>query len=511
MPAEIQQKLEEIKALRAQRERQQGLGRPIISTQFKDQRVVAVGNRLFTSPKWRTFHDFLLDYIKDVLGQEWGAAEQAKALTERHPIMQWIASIGSAQQEFTKDEVKSASITGAVSAYLGLAYNLYLLAHNVAIQERLIARLKDPGTFWGAYYETFVASVFIKAGFELEFENEDDRTRTHCEFTATRRETKKRYSVEAKSRNFQAGLAHVGQNRIPRLRVWRQVSGALHKLADHTRIVFVDLSSPTAIHVQEILPLLKAGQHELRLSENQKVRGETAPQAYVFLTSDPHHLALNNAGIGRGIVAEGFRMPDFKEGAQFASVGQLVESRDRHADMHHLLESLRTHHEIPATFDGQMPEFAFGEEIPRLLIGHTYLVPTDNGEVPGVLEDAVVLEKERKAWCVFHCPSIDKRVICTNPLTEKEFAAYQRHPETFFGQVKKQWHSNGDPLKLYDFFMFAYKDPNHETLLKQLDGAADLEQLRALPVDELRKIVAERFVNASLHRRARQKGDGPEK
>ena len=76
-------------------------------------------------------------------------------------------------------------MTGAVAAYLRFAYNLYLVAHNQRIQKRLIERLKDNKQFHGAYYETYVAATFIKAGFDLWFENEDDGSKRHCEFTAT--------------------------------------------------------------------------------------------------------------------------------------------------------------------------------------------------------------------------------------------------------------------------------------------------------------------------------------
>ena len=37
---------------------------------------------------------------------------------------------------------------------------------------------------------------------------------------------------------------------------------------------------------------------------------------------------------------------------------------------------------------------------------------------------------------------------CTHPFSEEEFAAYQRHPETFFGVLRKQWKTDGNPLKL---------------------------------------------------------------
>lgn len=497
---EIARQLEEMKARQVQRERQQGLGRPIISTEAHEHRIVAVGNRLFFSKGWRTFHDFLFDYIKDALGREWGAAEQQKPLEQRHPIMQWNAKLGELPRTKPRGEIESGPATGAVGAYLGLAYNLYLLAHNVEIQSRLIQRLKNPDTFWGAYYETFVASVFIKAGFDLEFENEDDRTRTHCEFTATFKRTGKRFSVEAKARNFQASAENRARSGRPRLRVWRQLSGALHKLADHARVVFVDMSSPNALYVSDIVFMLEAGRRELRASEHQKVGGNSAPPAYVFLTAAPHHFALDAIGVGQAVIGEGFRIPEFKQGAEFPSVRHMDESRTRHQEMHGLLESLKVHHEIPSTFDGELPEYAFGKEQARLIIGHHYRVPSPKGEVEGVLEDAVVIEEASMVWGIYHCPSIGKRIHVKTPISAEELAAYRRHPDTFFGRVKKVWRTDGDPLKLFDFFLEGMRNADRDQLLLQIKGSPDVDLLRELPLEELRKAVAERLAIVALNK-----------
>jgi hypothetical protein len=87
--AGIDQKLKETKALHARREKQQGLGRPIISTKTDSGRIIIVGNRVYHSPAWRTFHDFLRDYLISQLGKEWFEAEQAKLAAQRHPIVRW--------------------------------------------------------------------------------------------------------------------------------------------------------------------------------------------------------------------------------------------------------------------------------------------------------------------------------------------------------------------------------------------------------------------------------------
>src|SRR5262249_1918193 len=151
--------------------------------------VVAVGNELYRARDCKTFHDFLTRFLKEKLGPTWGNAEIAKPLVERHPVLQWYDAVCRTQQSVAKapGEIVSAVMTGAIVAYYGLAYHLYLLAHNAELQERLIRRLKNPASFHGSYYETMVAAAFIKAGFKIELEDETDSSTTHGEFIAVAR------------------------------------------------------------------------------------------------------------------------------------------------------------------------------------------------------------------------------------------------------------------------------------------------------------------------------------
>ncbi len=63
-------------------------------------------------------------------------------------------------------------------SFLGLAYDLYLCAHNEEIPSELMRRLKDPSQFEGALYEAFVISIFARAGFQIEFEDGTRRVAT---------------------------------------------------------------------------------------------------------------------------------------------------------------------------------------------------------------------------------------------------------------------------------------------------------------------------------------------
>jgi hypothetical protein len=231
------------------RETQQGLGRPIVGFKVDDHQVVAVGNKIFFSKAWKTFPDFLADYIKQKLGSDWGNAEIAKPLELRNPVMQWYDAYCRYQAQTIKKpgEVTNAQVTGIVACYLGLAYSLYLLDHNVEIQDRLIARLKDPGNFQGAFYELFVANVLIRACFQLTLEDETDGAAKHCEFAAVSRRTGKKYWVEAKMRAVAGVLGKThrdgGDDLKPLARLIPHLNAAMAKPAADERLIFIDLNS----------------------------------------------------------------------------------------------------------------------------------------------------------------------------------------------------------------------------------------------------------------------------
>jgi hypothetical protein len=245
-------------AERVQRERQQGLGKSIISAELKGTRFVAVKNRLLYSEKWQTFEDFLFDYIRAALGSEWGNAEIAKPVEQRHPIVIWYQKVCAYQKEQIKEpgKVHTSLMTGVVAAYLHLAYDLYALDHNATLQEKLISRLRHRDQFTGARYEVYVAASFIRAGFDIDFENEDDRSATHCEFTATHRKTQKRFSVEAKRSESQ-------RDRIARL-----FNNALEKRANYPRVIFIDMHTRDEATGMEEPPYMERG-----TQDNTQVRG----------------------------------------------------------------------------------------------------------------------------------------------------------------------------------------------------------------------------------------------
>jgi hypothetical protein len=117
--AAIDLSLKQVNALNARREKQQGLGRPIIAPKMRDHQMVAVGKRIYFSKTWKTFHDFLRDYLFGNLGTEWIEAEQAKRAADRHRILRWYEQANDdAERLGTKvGAVYTAPMTGAARAF----------------------------------------------------------------------------------------------------------------------------------------------------------------------------------------------------------------------------------------------------------------------------------------------------------------------------------------------------------------------------------------------------------
>lgn len=87
------------------REAQQGLGRPIVEFKTGSHQMVAVRDKIYFSDKWKSFPDFLADYLKQKIGSDWGNAEIVKPLAERHPILQWPGTGGRGARLKRQQEV----------------------------------------------------------------------------------------------------------------------------------------------------------------------------------------------------------------------------------------------------------------------------------------------------------------------------------------------------------------------------------------------------------------------
>ena len=337
--------------------RRYGHVRPPIAVDHQGYKVVAVGNKLTWAKNWKTFHDFLFNYIAGGLGKEWGDAEIKKPFEERHPILQWYHQLCEFQRAHMAPDAQGigeAIASGPVMAYLWLAYDLYTLEHHALLREKLVRRLKNREQFQGARYEVSVAAAWVRAGFDLTLEDETDTETSHCEFNATHKPTGATYSVEAKSRHREGYLGTPG---IPRplaeitADVYALLQRALRKRAEHERVIFIDLNVPPDGRALLETEWVKRVAEQVKRLEHTQAAADPYPPAFIFFTNHPYHYVGNDQPEpGRSTVFTAINNPDFRE--RTVGAPEVVQAlAQKYPAIFALYESVARHVEIPHSFD----------------------------------------------------------------------------------------------------------------------------------------------------------------
>lgn len=441
---------------------------------------------------WKTFTDFLLSYFAERIGRRWIHDEMRKG--DGHPIGQWATAMRNQPSAQPVGVIAKSKANNGFRSLLSAAYNLYLIEHHYEqydepLFERLLSKLRVPNDFPSSLSETNAAASFLKAGFLLKYED-DLRPGHHAEFTATYPLTGRRFSVEVKTRT--GALVDDDQDLISRVKLKNKLSQALKKQLPWTRVVFIDLNIPlifTGIEGEFFDNMLAAVEDAER---TLKIRGAPAPSAYLFLVNQPFHFNLNSLDGAPMAAALGFRLDTFNP-PRPASFREIVLGRDQHPEMHALIDSMKIHGEPPSTFDGQHPEFAFGDTThPRWIVGNNYLVPgPNNEEVKAVLQSAIAIPEQQTMHGVFLAKGA--HFIAQAPMTEAEVSAYKRSPNTFFGIVQDVGRNAKDALELAEFFYETYQHTPKEKLPEFLSKHPELERLRALSQKDLAIFVCEQW------------------
>lgn len=227
---------------------------PVHAT-FQGRKIVAVGSSIyFSRPErpWRTFHDFLMEYVAGKFGPEWATAQQAQAQGGRHPVYDMFEGWRAFLREHNADPdvagVRSVPMTGNIASLITLANDLFTVADNASLQDRLLLRLRHAEQYQGARYELFVIATCVRAGFSVEYEDEDDRSRKHPELIATHKATGLQVAVEAKSRHRDGVLGYKSQVLAPKdehkAGVKNLLLNAMKKAPGKPYVVFVDVNLP---------------------------------------------------------------------------------------------------------------------------------------------------------------------------------------------------------------------------------------------------------------------------
>jgi hypothetical protein len=481
------------------REDQQGLGRPIVSFKSHDHQIVAVKDTLFYSKKWKTFPDFLLDYIKRTLDPAWGNTELAKPFGERHPIIQWYDTLCRYQQQTIKTPgvPSAAPITGVVTCFLGLAYSLYLLHHNVELQGLLVNRLKNPGTFQGAYYELIIANILLRAGFYLALEDETDGTSKHCEFAAVSKRTGRKYWVEAKMRAVSGLLGKTERdgttNSNPLSHMIPHLNSALQKPAGDERLIFIDLNTEPTAGGRKPLWIEKAAN---RLEQYEQKELDAGLHAYVFITNMAFHRTLIEAPQFLG-VPFGLGIPDFNKPGH-RRVSEAYRLKQKHIDAHHICEALTRYAYLPATFDGSLPSEALEGATQRIIIGNTYFFENAvEGALLGTVTSASVCE-ETSEVVVAAVDGNGQSCLLREPMSPQQLADYRAHKDSYFGRILPVAEKISDPFELFERFVENHNWMSREQLLAKLSSAPNIIELSSMSKEDLLYEYCEAMVGSVL-------------
>jgi len=476
-----------LEAAEYQRKKQQGLGKPIISSIKGAVRTVRVNNKMYQSTGRKTFHDFLFDYTLLILGREWFAAElrkeppEAHLLALLHPKLTALVSGG----QNSDSPVVDVAMNGAASAFFSFTYDLYIADHHGVLIEKMLKRLRHPTEFHGAQHELHVLACFLRAGFSIELENEEDGRISHCEFTATHPVTKQKFSVEAKARLLDR----------EKKSITRHLHNALQKAASSKRIIWLAINSK-ATGLDQGRAVLNQALSELRRKEADS-KGTDAEPAYVIVSNKPHYLLPDATDAVSSAVADGFKIDDFKFDQKFFSVRQARLCKEKHIEIYDLLGSMLRHKDIPITFDGSNPYLAFEPGPARLIVGQKYAQTDQDGkEIVATLLEATAVPPTNKVMCMYGTES-GEQFLATDTLTDAELKAYNEHPETFFGVLDRNGKGNmTNPLDFYEWSRPIYNATPRERLLELLRGFGGLAGLENLPQNELANIFCERTADS---------------
>ena len=394
---------------------------------------------------------------------------------------------------------------GVVEAYMHLAYNLYLLGHNTEknkhsakLQNRLLKRLKNSNEFPGAYFESYVCAILIRAGFEVFFEDETDGN-SRCDFTVTCKQSGKYYSVEAKAfRRYDTFGVTENTTRVSLNKgIKYKLHDALKKPSQFPRIIFIEVNLPEATR-EDSIKWTEEAVRAVQDAEGLTVDRVPTDPAFIIITNHPHQYYLEG-NPGRSVVAAGYKIPDFGHSKAFSSLREMYYAKRKHIDIHNILASFKSHYEIPSTFDGSLPSETFHGNSERLVIGDTYFFEDigDNGLIATVTS-ATVNKFDKLIYI-----GTDKGRILTRPISDDELKDYEQHPDTFFGVVHRQGARIEDPFELFEWMLNVYINTSKQRLLELMKDRPDIEQLARLSQEELAIFCCEGWVNASLQERER--------
>jgi len=285
---------EKIKKEKIEKEKRYGKVKSIIHATHQNKKFMAVGSTLYFSEKWKTFPDFLFEFVWRIFGKEWYDNECTKNINEQNEIVKWFnKSLEFSQNQIpNKDGLIIANPNGCTAAYLLFSYDLYTVLNKNINIDALIHRLRNRIQFQGARYELFCLAACIRGGFNIVLENEKEIDKKHVEFKITDPETNITYSIEAKSKHRSGILGQPGHT-IPeeKIRVGKMtqlINNAVLKDEKHPLIIFLEFNLPP--HYADFIIGGESWEKLLKIFDNINKTPEGKDYFnLIVLTNHPHH------------------------------------------------------------------------------------------------------------------------------------------------------------------------------------------------------------------------------
>jgi len=260
-------------------------------------RLVSAGNQIFEIPMEQTWYGFLYNFLAEQIGSDWFADEIAKPKGSRHILADWYLEACRREADengyFTGHDPENE--IGTTLAFRSVAYDMFCMMQAMNLSPKLLARLRHPDQFEGARYELWVAASLARAGFAIEFSDEDNRASKHGEGIATHTATGKKYWIEAK-RKHRPGFDYLRAA----FEGWfikvdaKLVAAAMLKPAEQDRLIFIDVNRPPWRKTDIDAPWISAFRKSLNLLEQQaRYRDHSDQRAFVMVTNHPYHYVSN--------------------------------------------------------------------------------------------------------------------------------------------------------------------------------------------------------------------------
>ncbi|MDR0967755.1 MAG: hypothetical protein LBL75_02900 [Rickettsiales bacterium] len=456
-------------------------GRPIIKTEFANKGIVFVGREQFIF-NGITFHDFLIDFIKSKLGYKWLREQSLKPDANKHPILLWFAEIGNLQKSAKTNGrgLWQAPLSGSTTSLLKLAYYIYLLGNNAKIENLLLTRLRNKELFYAALYETYVASVFLYAGYNLELEDETDSTKTHCEFTAINRKTGNRYSVEAKLRSSNV-------NDIKDVKISNQLIRALKKQTDNQKIIFIDANYPLNSE-KEMNTLFDNIEQQINLIEckqNQK------DEAFLFITNNPYHFRNFTPSPQSSVLIRGFRKPDFNLIFQQISLHQMIDLRDKYQDILDIHAAFPNTLTTPDNFNGDIVDQIY-KILPiknKYQINNNYDITINNKNTNFTLNNYIIDYINKEVFLIFK--NSEGTILHIESLTDDDIKNHKDAQQKMIDAIEQKNNRNKNLLELYDWLYSVYSNTSKDKLIEFMSNVIDMDILESKTQKELARIYCE--------------------